>query len=417
MAENHIAHECALTPEAATDEPASSFNRASSPLHDFVEGPGVDPSSAKSHPQPLQQGLEGSARPLPPRDSDEFEFASEQEEAAYWAGVADGMRNVGGTPAPRLAARARDHYPELVATAEERRDRDILDFDPVSVRHRIDGWTPQKQREYVEALADSGVSRYAAARVGMSEQSVNRLRRRPDARSFDRACEAAMRIGARRLVSVAFERAIEGTVKRIYYHGEVKSEERVYDNRLLMALIGKLPHLFEEPGPEPVEQNWQPWMEAIEQGLPEPVPEPNRRGEDSAPAARDGADADALDHDDFDGDAEDEFTGAEVWESDGEWWTDFPPPDGFDGVESGEYGDRGYRRTLSPAERSVIDADLAEEREEKRTIEAARRDRYFGFAADIADADVFPPMGCEPCSPSEPSGAGTGAADGQAAMS
>ena len=60
MAENHIAHECALTPEAATDEPASSFNRASSPLHDFVEGPGVDPSPAQSQPQPLQQGLEGS---------------------------------------------------------------------------------------------------------------------------------------------------------------------------------------------------------------------------------------------------------------------------------------------------------------------------------------------------------------------
>ena len=251
MNQNHIAPDSTLTPEAATDEPASSFNPAQS--------------------SPLQQGLEGSGdRPLPPRDTDQFEFASEQEESAYWAGVADGMRNGGGAPPPRLAARARDHYPELVATAEQLRDADILDFDPVSVRHRVDGWTPARQREYVEALADSGVYRYAAARVGMSEQSAARLRRRPDARSFDRACAAAFRIGARRLVSVAFERAIEGTVKRHHYHGEVKSEERVYDNRLLMALIGKLPHLF-EPGAEEVETNWQPWMEAIEQGLPEPV--------------------------------------------------------------------------------------------------------------------------------------------------
>jgi hypothetical protein len=253
----------------------------------------------------------------------------------------------------------------------------------------------------------------------MSEQSVNRLRRRTDARSFDRACEAALRIGARRLVSVAFERAIEGTVKRHYYHGELKSEERVYDNRLLMALIGKLPHLFEEPGPEPIERNWQPWMEAVEQGLPEPAPSEacpeHGTGKGSEPAALDHSDE--LDHDDSDGDAEDEFTGVEVWQSDGEWWTEFPPPEGFDGIESGEYGDYGYRRTLSPAEQSVIDADLAEEREEQRATEAARRDRYFGFAGGVPETDVFQPMGCEPCSTSEPSGPGAGETVGQAAMS
>jgi hypothetical protein len=355
MAENHIAHECALT-EAATYEPASSFN-----------------------PTPSQ----AEARPLPPRDTDEFEFDTEAEANAYWAGVADGIRNGGGLPAPRLAARARDHYPELVATAEQMRDRDILEFDPVSVRHRIDGWTPEKQREYVEALADSGVARYAAARVGMSEQSAGRLRRRADARSFDRACAAAMRIGARRLVSVAFERAIEGTVKRHYYHGELKSEERVYDNRLLMALIGKLPHLF-EPEAEEVEKSWQPWMEAVEQGLPEPprveTPEPEPQPDETAPE-----------------EAEDDFAGRYVWEEqDGEWRTDFPPPAGFDGYEEGEPGEPDYQRELTEAELAAIEEEDEVDHTERLDEERAARDRFFGFAGGAPEDEIFPAKGFEP---------------------
>ncbi len=266
-------------------------------------------------------------------------------------------------------------------------DRDILDFDPAALRHRIDGWTPQKQREYVEALADSGVARYAAARVGMSEQSASRLRRRADARSFDRACEAAMRIGARRLFSVACERAIEGTVKRYHYHGEVKGEERVYDNRLLIALIGKLgPLLLPSPESAAVAGNWQGWMEAIEQGLPKP---PARPAKAPPPAA-------TVPEDRWDGD--------EVWQDDdGTWWTGFPPPHGFDGEEIGVWGRSNYQRSLTPAEQAVIDADEAEQDAEDLAHYSARRDRYFGFAAEEREAEVFPPRGSELYETSEPS--------------
>src|SRR5687768_6149438 len=81
-----------------------------------------------------------------------------------------------------------------------------LDFDPVALRHRHDGWTPERQREYVEALADTGFASAAAARVGMSVQSANRLRRRADGRSFDLACRAAKRHGAHHVLDCAFER-------------------------------------------------------------------------------------------------------------------------------------------------------------------------------------------------------------------
>src|SRR5205085_12205875 len=50
----------------------------------------------------------------------------------------------------------------------------LVPFEPVPVRHRRDGWTPQKQREFLEALADTGVVLVAAARACMTEQSVTR---------------------------------------------------------------------------------------------------------------------------------------------------------------------------------------------------------------------------------------------------
>ena len=373
----------AQPPEASTDELASPL------FHD------------PAGPVPGPEASDAPARPLPPSDPDEFAFASPAEENAYWAGVCDGIRNAGGKCHPRLEARARDSYPELVATAEEltgRRPADLLGFDPVSVRHRIDGWTPERQREYVEALADSGVSRYAAARVGMSEQSVARLRRRADARSFDLACEAAQRIGARRIRSIAYERAIEGTIRRHYYHGELKSEERVFDNRLLVYLLGKLDKVLEPPEESrAVEGDWDRWMQAVEQGAPPPLAAPSgaEEGDEVVPVA--------TDEDEEAG----EFDGSEVWQSDGLWWTDFPPPEGFDGIEEGEFGDDDYRRTLSDAELAVVEADEAEERTADLAEQSARRDRWFGFEggslSSFKEAELYEPF--------EPSGGEDGSAE------
>jgi hypothetical protein len=164
----------------------------------------------------------------------------------------------------------------------------------------------------------------------MSEQAVNRVRRRADARAFDLACEAAQRFGARRLRSIAYERAIEGTVKRHYFHGELKSEEVVYDNRLLIYLLGKAEKWL-EPTAEAVAvaDDWEAWAHAVGQGLSEPErpaePKPEPAPETSF-----------------------RFDGSEVWEGeDSRWWTSFPPPDGFAGEEEGMPGDYGYRRTLS----------------------------------------------------------------------
>jgi hypothetical protein len=77
----------------------------------------------------------------------------------------------------------------------------------------------------------------------------------------------------------------------------------------------------------------------------------------------------------------------DVWEEDEGWWTDYPPPPGFDGEEEGEYGDENYRRTLSAEEQAVIDADVEDERATDRAIGEAQRDAYFGFSTSPGAGD------------------------------
>ena len=323
------------------------------------------------------ENSESRTAPSPEAASDDFASpCNPRPGPAYWAGVVDGLRRAGVAVPPDIAARAGTPPGE---------PRDRLAFEPVPLRYREDGLTPEKQREYVEALADCGVAREAAARVGLTEQSINRVRRRSDARSFDRACEAAHIFGARQLRSIAYQRAVEGTLKGHYYHGERVSEERVHDNRLLIYLLGKTEHLLAPP-PEAraICDHWEPCMDALEQGL-EP-PDLGRLAAEARPEP-----------------ARPEFTGYELVEDeDGSWWTRFPPPEGFDGEEQGEYGDYGYKRRLSPREQEVLDADLDREFDDERAAQCDRRDRFFGFAGD----EISCSMEAEPYEPIEPSGDG-----------
>jgi hypothetical protein len=87
------------------------------------------------------------------------------------------------------------HPPRRIASAALAA---LLDFTPVQVRHRHDGWTPRRQRLYVLALLETGHAGKAGRAVGMTAQSAARLRRRPDAAGFDRACAAAYGAARRR---------------------------------------------------------------------------------------------------------------------------------------------------------------------------------------------------------------------------
>ena len=49
-------------------------------------------------------------------------------------------------------------------------------LDPVPVRPRHDGWTPERQYGFIDALAQSGCVAEAARSVGMSVEDAYRLR-------------------------------------------------------------------------------------------------------------------------------------------------------------------------------------------------------------------------------------------------
>lgn len=122
-------------------------------------------------------------------------------------------------------------------------DYDPADYRwvPVRRRPRIDGWTEEKQRRFIETLADTGLVSAAAKEVGMTPRSAYQLRRAPYAAAFARAWDAARAHAGSVLEDVAFERAIEGVEQNVFNeHGEVVCTKRVPDNRLLMLLLKHL---------------------------------------------------------------------------------------------------------------------------------------------------------------------------------
>ena len=87
----------------------------------------------------------------------------------------------------------------------------LPDFAPVPRKcARHDGWTPARQRAFIEALADTGSVSRAAALVNMAAEGAYALRRQPGADEFRRAWEAALDYGVARMKDIAFERAVEG---------------------------------------------------------------------------------------------------------------------------------------------------------------------------------------------------------------
>lgn len=113
----------------------------------------------------------------------------------------------------------------------------VARFAAVPVAPRHDGWTAERQRTFILALADTGCVSDAARAAGMRAKSAYRLRRRPDAEAFDRAWDQALVIASQRLTTLAFERAVYGSTRQIWRNGELVGEERAVSDRLLIFLL------------------------------------------------------------------------------------------------------------------------------------------------------------------------------------
>jgi hypothetical protein len=127
------------------------------------------------------------------------------------------------------------------ASPRDTEAQSVTSFTPVYGRSRIDGWTPERQRMFCEVLAECGLVREAAATVGMTAQTAYRLRRRAEGKGFALAWDAALQLARQRLMNVALERAIDGSLETTYDRdGQIVWQRRKQDVRSLLAVLGKL---------------------------------------------------------------------------------------------------------------------------------------------------------------------------------
>ncbi len=123
-------------------------------------------------------------------------------------------------------------------------------FTPVPrTRDRHNGWKPEVQLAFIEALAETGSVRSAAARVDRAEVGAYLLRRHPEAQQFRAAWDAALDIGMRRIEDVAMDRALHGVEVPMYAYGKLVGTRRIYNDRLLMFMLrNRAPERFAANG-------------------------------------------------------------------------------------------------------------------------------------------------------------------------
>lgn len=288
-------------------------------------------------------------------------------------------------------------------------------------------WNPAQMRAFLEALAETGVISAACEAVGKSRRAAYNLRFRAEGRAFAMGWDAALLVARACLADTLMERALVGfaVVSQRDAETGTTTTQRI-DNRCAMGMLGRLDRMTglgmaPEPGSDAalariVAQDFWHFLDLVEQG---------GAGSEAAlfVAARSPATAPECElaedwDDDWDDDGAEEA--AEEEEQDTSplaqaarmhvWWddftethlTNFPPPDGFAGYQSCDFGGPDYYRELSRDEilaQMEIGILLAEP---LRQAGERARERWFSFpdrlrpvisqalekvAADIAAAE------------------------------
>lgn len=132
-----------------------------------------------------------------------------------------------------------ESYPLPPRLAEIARDLPLGDlaFDPVAVKRRRDGWTPERQRGFILRLALSGSVGAAAAGVGMTRRSAYNLRDHAGAASFAAAWDKAAGWGLSGRRDHGLELAITGEVRPVFYKGRRCGEQIRFHHGLTIAVL------------------------------------------------------------------------------------------------------------------------------------------------------------------------------------
>lgn len=266
-------------------------------------------------------------------------------------------------------------------------------------RLRQDGWDGPAMAMFCRTLAVTGVVTDACRACGKSAQGAYALRQREPL--FTRAWEAALSMARERLADDLLARSLKGSAEQIMRNGCIVGERHAYDNKLAFAILRRLdrraelgatfrtPPAWAVPTLAPaVSGDWQLLLDALSDDRKDDAalllaPLPPEIDEVDNPLFE-GVDSDSLD----DG----PYVPKRVWQEwkSEQWRTDFPPPPGFDGAETGEWQNQGYSRSLTATEYDALAAaGRADPPEELITIaqDEAERDAFFAALA------VSPPSG------------------------
>jgi hypothetical protein len=117
-------------------------------------------------------------------------------------------------------------------------DTDLIVFTPAASRsNRHDGWTPDRQRAFIAALARHGGVAAAARSVGMTPQSARRLRKRAEGQDFARAWDVAVDQGRMRSWFEASRLGQQGWMEPVVRRGRLVGWRHRHSDRLLIAAL------------------------------------------------------------------------------------------------------------------------------------------------------------------------------------
>lgn len=112
-----------------------------------------------------------------------------------------------------------------------------MEFEPVPTRKAHAGWSVEKQRDFLVHLAATGSVTEACDLVGMTVRSAYYLRVRFEAESFRTAWTHALAIARDRLLALAYDRAIHGSVRSLWKDGKLVAQASAPSDRLLQQLL------------------------------------------------------------------------------------------------------------------------------------------------------------------------------------
>ncbi|HEX6604211.1 MAG TPA: hypothetical protein VF027_04945 [Sphingomicrobium sp.] len=99
---------------------------------------------------------------------------------------------------PAAPVSGTDETLDLAALAADPEIAPLLDFEPVPMRKRVNGWDADAQRAFVVLLATTGSKLHAAKAIGREPASMDRVLRKPEADGLNAAVDAALALAERR---------------------------------------------------------------------------------------------------------------------------------------------------------------------------------------------------------------------------